>query len=70
LWDFFSHKEEVPEFVTVLDTSLKIECVKVNKMADQTGEKKDVYYYIVTFENKFKVYYGRLEILLEGEIEN
>lgn len=60
----------MPELVTVLETQLRIECVKVNKFSEEVGEKKDVYYYIISFENKFRVYFGRLELLLEGELDN
>lgn len=66
LWDYFCHKEEVPELVTVLDTPLKIECIKVNKFSEESGEKKGVFFYAVSYQNKFRVYFGRLELLIEG----
>ena len=34
LWDFFNHKEEVPELVTVLESPIKIDCLKVNLVAE------------------------------------
>lgn len=39
IWDFFDKKEEVPELVTVLEPPLKIECLKVNKYAEMTGDR-------------------------------
>ena len=68
LWDFFDHKEEIPELVTVLQSPLKIECIKVNKQAEEESAHKDVYYYVVTSADEFKIYHGRLMLLLEGDI--
>ena len=34
LWDFFDHKEEVPELVTVLESPIKIDLLKVNKFTE------------------------------------
>jgi hypothetical protein len=68
LWDFFDHKDEIPELVTVLQAPLKIEIVKVNKLAEESGERKGVYYYVISSKDEFKVYIGRLELLLEGDI--
>lgn len=70
LWDFFDHKEEVPELVTVLEAPLKIECLKVNKFAEQTGERKGEFYYVISAKDEFKVYIGRMELLLEGDIDD
>jgi hypothetical protein len=70
LWDFYEHKEEIPELVTVLEAPLKIEQCKVNKQAEITGEHKGVYYYIISSKDEFKVYHARLELLLEGDIDN
>ena len=70
MWDYFGHKEEVPELVTVLDTPLKIECIKVNKYSEESGEKKGVFFYAVSYLDKFRVYFGRLELLIEGYIDN
>ena len=97
LWDFFDHKEECPELVTVLefndreklkmnaeqdksavaqipqnkeeeDENEPIDCVKVNKVSEQHGDKKNVFFYVVSQRNKFKVYHGKLEPLVEGDI--
>lgn len=70
LWDFFDHKEEVPELVTVLEAPLKIECIKVNKFAEQTGERKGEFYYVISARDEFKIYIGRMELLLEGTIDD
>ena len=70
LWDFFDHKEEVPELVTVLEAPLKIECIKVNKFAEQTGERKGEFYYVISARDEFKIYIGRMELLLEGNIDD
>jgi hypothetical protein len=42
--------------------------VKVNKLAEESGERKGVYYYVISSKDEFKVYIGRLELLLEGDI--
>jgi len=70
LWDFFDHKEEIPELVTVLEAPLKIEHVSVNRQAEESGEHKGVYYYVISSKDEFKIYHGRLELLLIGDIEN
>ena len=70
LWDFFDHKEEVPELVTVLESPIKIEVLKVNKFAEKNGERKDIFYYIIACQTDFKVYHGRLDLLLKGEIDD
>jgi hypothetical protein len=70
LWDFFNHKEEVPELVTVLESPIKIDCLKVNLVAEQDGDRANVFYYIVACKDEFKVYYGRLDLLLYGNIDN
>lgn len=70
LWDFFDHKEEVPELVTVLESPIKLDVLKVNKIAETHGERKDIFYYIIACQTEFKVYHGRLDVLLEGEIDD
>jgi hypothetical protein len=64
----------------VLEAPLKIEkkttkvdspqCLKVNKFAEESGERKGVYYYILASKDSFRVYVDRLDILLQGTIEN
>ena len=54
----------------MLDTPLKIECIKVNKYSEESGEKKGVFFYAVSFLNKFRVYFARLELLIEGYLDN
>ena len=69
LWDFFNHKDEVPELVTVLEAPIKIEQLKVNLKAETSGSRRNVFYYVISCGDTFKVYHGRLELLLEGTIE-
>ena len=69
LWDFFNHKDEVPELVTVLEAPLRIEQLKVNLRAETTGGRRNVFYYVISCGDTFKVYHSRLELLLEGTIE-
>lgn len=69
LWDFFNHKDEVPELVTVLEAPIKIEHLKVNLKAETYGARRNVFYYVISCGDTFKVYHGRLELLLEGTIE-
>jgi hypothetical protein len=70
LWDFFDHKEEVPELVTVLESPIKIEVMKVNKVSENDGERKDVFYYFLAKDTDFKLYHGRLDLLLRGSIDD
>ena len=56
----------MPALITVLESPLKIEKVKVNKYAELTGDRKFVYYYVVSCQDEFKVYHGRLELLMSG----
>ena len=70
LYDFFDHKDEKPEIVTVLESQLKIDIIKVNKNAEEAGERKDIFYYVIACKEEFKVYTGRLEILFEGNIDD
>jgi hypothetical protein len=39
LWNFQRRKEEIPQLVTVLETPLKVECLAVNKFAEESGER-------------------------------
>jgi hypothetical protein len=64
LWDFHESKEDIPQLVTVMESQLKVDCLKVNKLAEQSGERKGVYYYIIACQAEFKVYIDRLDVLL------
>ena len=70
IWDFHSHREEVPQLITVLEAPLRIECLKVNKVCEEEGERKGVYWFVIATKDEFKVYHGRLDILLVGNIQN
>lgn len=69
LWDFFNHKDEVPELVTILESPIKVDLMVVNKKAESAGERKDVFYYVIACQNEFKVFSGRLELLIQGEVD-
>ena len=56
--------------MTVLEAPLRIECLKVNKVCEEEGERKDVYWFVISSKDEFKVYYGRLDVLLVGNIGN
>ena len=48
----------------------EIDCIKVNKQAEMDeGPNKGVYYYVLTCKNKFKIYAGKLELIMEGQVE-
>lgn len=70
LWDFFDQQDEVPELVTVLEAPLKIECLKVNLYAEDVGERQGEFYYVISARDVFKVYIGRMELILEGDIDD
>mmetsp|Transcript_6435 Transcript_6435/g.10916 ORF Transcript_6435/g.10916 Transcript_6435/m.10916 type:complete len:228 (-) Transcript_6435:635-1318(-) len=70
LWDFYDNKEDIPEFVTRMEATLKIDCLKVNKCQEEAGERKGLFYYVVACKDEFKVYIGRLDLLLQGDVDN
>ena len=49
---------------------MRIDIIKVNKNAEDSGERKDIFYYVIACKEEFKVYTGRLEILIEGNIDD
>jgi len=53
-----------------LEAPLKVDCLKVNKFAEESGERKGVFYYIIACKDTFRVYIDRLDILLQGDISN
>jgi len=53
-----------------MEAPLKIDCLKVNKFCETHGERADVYYYVIACKDEFKVYHERLDVLLQGDIDN
>ena len=53
-----------------MEAPLKVDCLKVNKFAEESGERKGVFYYIIACKDTFRVYIDRLDILLQGDISN
>ena len=53
LWDFFDHKEEAPELLTMMTPSLKVENIYVNKNRPEEGAPL---YVLVTCQNAFVLY--------------
>ena len=68
LWDFYDQQGVMPAMISMLESPLKIEKVKVNKYAELSGDRKFVYYYAITCQDEFKVYHGRLELLISGNV--
>ena len=56
--------------MTVLEAQLRIECLKVNKVCEEEGERKGVYWFVISSKDEFRVYHGRLDVLLVGNIGN
>lgn len=53
LWDFFDHKEEAPELLTLMNPSLKVENIYVNKNSPDEGSPL---YVLITCQNEFILY--------------
>lgn len=53
LWDFYDHKEQAPELLTLHQTGLKVEAVYINKGHDH---EKGPLYICVTEGQKFHLY--------------
>mmetsp|Transcript_20791 Transcript_20791/g.32049 ORF Transcript_20791/g.32049 Transcript_20791/m.32049 type:complete len:309 (+) Transcript_20791:2782-3708(+) len=70
LWDFHDNKEDIPQLVTIMEAPLKIDCLKVNKFTETHGERAGVFYYVIACKDEFKVYHERLDLLLQGDINN
>ena len=66
LWDFFDHKEEAPELLTMMTPSLKVENIFINKNRD---EEAAPLYVLVTCQNNFCLYHKRLEQKFKDTIQ-
>ena len=53
LWDFFDHKEEAPELLTMMTPALKVENIYINKNRDEEGAPL---YVLITCQNEFILY--------------
>ena len=67
LWDFFDHKEEAPELLTLMNPSLKVENIYVNK---NSPEEASPLYVLITCQNEFILYQKRLEVKFKGSIQD
>ena len=66
LWDFFDHKEEAPELLTMMTPALKVENIFINKNRD---EESSPLYVLITCQNEFILYQKRLEVVFRAQIE-
>jgi len=53
LWDFFDHKEEAPELLTMLQPELKVESLYINKNRQEDAAPL---YVLTTCQNNFVLY--------------
>ena len=65
LWDFFDHKEEAPELLTMMTPTLKVENIFINKNRD---EEAAPLYVVITCQNSFVLYQKRLEKKFSDQI--
>jgi WD40 repeat protein len=65
LWDFYDHKEEAPELITMAVPALKVENIYINK----NGEDEAPPYVLITCQNEFILYQKRLETVFRASIE-
>jgi len=63
LWDFFDHREEAPELISIELASIKIQKVFVNKNSKE-------FQGIFTSDGDYIYYTGRLQKIFEGKIES
>jgi len=63
LWDFYDHKEEAPELITAMDSTLKVEQIYVNKNC------KGALFVVVVCQDELIVYTGRLEKKFSAQLE-
>lgn len=65
LWDFFDHKEEAPELLTMMTPTLKVENIFINKNRDAEAAP---FYVLITCGNSFVLYQKRLEKKFSDQI--
>ena len=70
LWDFYELKDEAPELITACESQLKPDFVFVNKKTANSDKNsfRDCYV-LVTQENLYVLYKGRLDRVFEGKID-
>lgn len=68
MWDFQDNKEEAPELTTVMQSPLNVDVIKVNKYCEESGDRMNVFYYVVACDNEFRVYIDKLDPLIEGNM--
>ena len=66
LWDFFDHKEEAPELLTMLQPELKVESLYINKNRQEDAAPL---YVLTTFQNNFVLYWKLLDWKYSDEVE-
>ena len=66
LWDFYDHKEEAPELLTVMTPTLKVENIFINK---NRIEDAAPFYVLITCQNNFILYQKRLEAKFKDSIQ-
>lgn len=66
LWDFFDHKEEAPELLTMLQPELKVESLYINKNRQEDAAPL---YVLTTCQNNFVLYQKLLDWKYSDELE-
>jgi hypothetical protein len=69
MWDFQDNKEEIPELTTVMQSPINVDCIKVNKYCEESGDRMNTFYYVVACDNEFRVFHDRLDPMIDGSIE-
>ena len=75
LWDFFDHKEEAPELLTMMTPLLKVENIFINKNCENRyklenkPEDQVELFVLITCKNEFVLYERRLVEKFRGSID-
>ena len=73
LWDFYDHKEEAPELITVeqmIQQPGQQEAFKIEKVFINKNSQSKILCVLVTCKNKFILYTGRLEVKFTETLDN
>jgi hypothetical protein len=52
-----------------MQSPLNVDVIKVNRYCEETGDRMNVFYYVVACDSEFRVYIDRLDPLIEGNTD-
>lgn len=54
---------------TVMQSPLNVDVIKVNRYCEESGDRMNVFYYVVACDSEFRVFIDRLDPLIEGNTD-